>query len=53
MSSSGHPAGVFFCLIACLSPGLVVFGEFMFGFSVALLPGAIAVSFAFVMVTLC
>ena len=42
-----------FCLIARFSPGLGVFGYSMFGFSVALLPGAGAVSFAFVMVTLC
>ena len=51
MSSSGHPAGVFFCLIARLRPGLglalAFFGYSMFGFSVALLPGASAVSFAF------
>ena len=26
VSSSGHPAGVFFCLIARFSPGLGVFG---------------------------
>ena len=44
--------GRVFCLIARLSPGLGL--ALAFGFSVALLPGASAVSFAFVMVvTLC
>ena len=46
--------GRVFCLIARLSPCLGVLGSPCFGFSVALLPGAGAVSFAFVMVvTLC
>ena len=56
VSSSGHPAGVFSADCTLKSwpwPGLGVFGYSMFGFSVALLPGASAVSFAFVMVTLC
>ena len=57
MNSSGHPAGVFFCLIARLRPGLglalAFLGNPCLGFSVALLPGPSAVSFAFIMVTLC
>ena len=56
-SSSGRPAGVFSADCTLKSwpwPCLGVLGISMFGFSVALLPGASAVSFAFVMVvTLC
>ena len=52
-SSSGHPTGMFFCLIArfvLASASTWHFGYSMFGFSVALLPGAGGVSFAFVTV---
>ena len=54
LSSSGHLESCF-DFFARFRPGLglvvAFFGYFMFGCSVALLPGAGAVSFAFVMVT--